>query len=743
MIFFAATAANMNDLVATEARLAGAEEVQLVSSGVEFTSDLASAYRFCLHSRIASRLLLGLAQDEGIYTSDDFYASSMQIPWEEYVNPEKTFSVTVTTIQCPWIKKSTYAAIRLKDAIVDRVKQHYDQERPSVEFDNPDVTFHLHIDRDEVSWYLDFSGRSLHQRGYRVDSTDAILKENLASAILMRSEWYKSITQESVAPLLDPFCGAGTIAVEAAFMATDKAPLLDNHEDFAFLKLDLHDQEIWEEVLKEAHDRHEKGKQKEVSITCWDIDPDAVELAHRHAIEAKVDHLITFEVKDFTQITKEDVPHTIGYVVTDPPYGIRMEESASLYKLYTSMGKQFNTLFEGWNVAILTGSSELLSFVDMKPERTNSFYNGPIEAQLAHYRVFTQQEKDERIQKKIREREERLSKPLSEGGQMVFNRLKKNLERLTPLMEKEGVSSYRLYDADMPEYAAAIDFYEGRYIHLQEYAPPSSIDPEDAQRRLDELIDATERVTLVDRDLIFVKQRREQKGLSQYEKLSDRGKFYIIREHDLMFSVNFSDYLDTGIFLDHRPVRKMIQEQANEKRFLNLFCYTGTATVHAAQGGALSTVSVDASATYLDWAMKNMEMNNFRTMNHFYYKDDAIQWLKNSNDTFDLIFCDPPTFSNSKMRETFDVYRDQRILIHLCMNRLSKGGKLIFSTNFRKFTLHPELEETYSIKEITDSTIGEDFKRNLKIHYCWEITHPKAIVKAPTKELTKKIVRRK
>ncbi|MFA7127034.1 MAG: bifunctional 23S rRNA (guanine(2069)-N(7))-methyltransferase RlmK/23S rRNA (guanine(2445)-N(2))-methyltransferase RlmL, partial [Bacilli bacterium] len=708
---------------------------------------LAAAYRFCLYSRVASRLMLGLAQDEGIYDADAFYESSMQIPWETWLDPTKTFTVTVTAMNCPWLKKSTFAAIRLKDAIVDRQKEHFDGERSSVEFDNPDVTFHVHLERDAVTWHLDFSGRSLHKRGYREGDTGVILKENLAAAVLLRSDWYKTVLDNEPALLLDPFCGSGTIPIEAALMATDTAPgLLDPHR-FAFLKLNLHDPDLWEEVLEEAYDRHENGLKRDIKILGWDKDPEAIRLSKAHARKAGVEDHITFEVKDFTEITEDDVPEGMNYAITDPPYGIRMvEPGMSIESLYLAMGKQFNTIFPGWKVSILCGDKELLSYVDMKPERTNTLYNGPIEAQLAHYQVFTREVRQAILDKIQQRKAERLSEPLSEGAEMAYNRLKKNLTRLKPLMEAEGVTSYRIYDADMPEYSAAIDFYEGKYIHLQEYAAPSSIDEEDAQRRLDELIQATERATEIDLEWIFIKQRREQKGKSQYEKLASASKFYIMRENKHMFMVNFNDYLDTGIFLDHRPVRKMIQEMAENKRFLNLFCYTGTATVYAAAGGALSTVSVDASATYLDWAMKNMQMNGFDGMNHFYYKEDCIEWLRATYDTYDLIFCDPPTFSNSKMRDTFDVARDHPRLIHSTMRHLAQEGTLIFSTNFRKFSLHPAILEEYQVQEITEQTIGEDFARNQKIHYCWLIKHRKAVVKMQPREVSKpvrRVVRKK
>jgi len=318
--------------------------------------------------------------------------------------------------------------------------------------------------------------------------------------------------------------------------------------------------------------------------------------------------------------------------------------------LYRSIGDALAQFFGGWNVSLLTADDRLLGQIDLKPNRTNAFNNGGIPCTLAHYYIFTHEEKAALRAEWEHRRKERLSQPLSSGAQMAYNRLIKNLKELKPVMEQEGVTSYRIYDADMIEYNAAIDLYEGKWVNLAEYAAPPTVDVEDAERRLNELIDATERATGVARESIFVKQRTVQKGLGQYERQAYTDRFYIINENNARYFVNFTDYLDTGIFLDHRPIRKYISEITDHKRFLNLFCYTGTATVQAAKGGALSTVSVDTSTTYLDWARRNMELNGFGGMNHFYYQSDSISFLWDTFDRYDLIFCDPPTFSNSKGR---------------------------------------------------------------------------------------------
>ena len=297
----------------------------------------------------------------------------------------------------------------------------------------------------------------------------------------------------------------------------------------------------------------------------------------------------------------------------------------------------------------------------------------------------------------------------------------------------------------LPEYSAAIDIYEGKWISLQEYAAPASIDPEDASRRLEELVLATEKVTGIDLDDIHVKRREIQRGANQYGRRGSSSHFNIVNENGHKFIVNFTDYLDTGLFLDHRPVRKLIETMSKDKRFLNLFCYTASATVYAAAGGALSTVSVDTSANYLDWANKNMQINGFNTLNHFFYRDDCISFLRENSDVFDLIFCDPPTFSNSKSRAgSFDVQRDHGFLIRSCMRHLASDGVLIFSTNYTRFKMFGELYDEFIVEDITDSTIGADFARNSKIHHCYMIRHrtEQALVIREPKRTVKKVVKK-
>ena len=721
MIFFASNALNQSDLVAREAEEAGAKEIRQTKAGVEFAGDLETGYRFCMNSRIATRLLEAIYLDDDIESTDELYEATKEIPWEEFITPETTIKVTKTAQDCPYLNNSHFAALRVKDGIIDRIKEKFNDERPDVDTENPDITVHVHLHQRRAIWYLDFSGEGMQKRGYRKDQTDAVLREQLAAALLYRSEWKKSITETESGVLLDPFTGSGTIAIEAALIATDTAPGLIRKEEFAFTRLPSYNEELWNKIVKEAEEKRQKAiDERDIMIYASDISPKAIRIARENAKAAGVLEFIDFKEKDFASYTAEDVPSKMGYIVTDPPYGVRMKEG-NIDDLYMMIGEQMADLFKGWKASIMAAESEVLSNIAMKPERVNTLYNGAIYCQVAHYSIFTDEEKEEMKRKSLEKKMERLSAPLSSGAEMAYNRLLKNLKEIKPKMEKDGVTCYRIYDADMPEYSAAIDIYEDKWINLAEYAAPDTIDPEAAERRLNELIYATERATGIDIENIYVKQRKEMKGKSQYGRLASSNRFNIVHENGLNILVNFQDYLDTGIFLDHRKIRAYIQGISDSKRFLNLFCYTGTATLNAIKGGAVSTVSVDTSSTYLDWAMENLKVNGYpTTIDNYFYRSDAMDYLYSTYDRFDLIFCDPPTFSNSKGRANFDVQRDHKKLIRACMMHLSPGGLLIFSNNYRRFKMDEEILEEFVVKDITTETIGEDF-RDEKIHHAYLI----------------------
>lgn len=309
---------------------------------------------------------------------------------------------------------------------------------------------------------------------------------------------------------------------------------------------------------------------------------------------------------------------------------------------------------------------------------------------------------------------------MSEQAKMFANRLRKNFKKALAEAEKLNVNAYRVYDQDMPEYAVAIDLY-GDFVHIQEYAPPKTVDPKKARERLLDVVRITPEILGIPRQNVSLKVREKQAGKNQYEKKAERGEFITIRENEALLTVNLFDYLDTGLFLDHRAMRRRLFEEAKGKRFLNLFCYTASASVQAGLGGAVHTTSVDLSQTYLDWAHRNFDENQLDDR-HRLIKADVMEWLNSGTSEFDLIFCDPPTFSNTKKTQrVFDVQRDHFELINRCMKRLAKDGTLYFSNNYRRFTLDPRLSELFKIEPV--KALDFDFERRPNIHSVWRIKH--------------------
>jgi len=401
-------------------------------------------------------------------------------------------------------------------------------------------------------------------------------------------------------------------------------------------------------------------------------------------------------------------------VVCNPPYGERLGEVEALKETYLAIADMSKRQFPGWTLAVFTGNPELAREMRLRPKRVNKFFNGPLPCELYAFELLSVEQATLR-----RDRDLVREEDLSEGALMVANRIKKNLRKLVAWLKTAETSAYRVYDADLPEYAAAVDLYDGM-VHVQEYAAPKTIPEEVSQRRLRELLSAVAYVFAVSQKNIAVKTRQRNRGAQQYEKLDESGEFSIVNEGQCKFWVNLHDYLDTGLFLDHHPLRRRLFADARGKRFLNLFCYTATATVHAALGGASQSVSVDMSNTYLDWAARNFSLNSINRDRHQLVQADCLKWLNQCRQGFDLIMLDPPTFSNSKRMEgVLDVQRDHVAMIKRCMELLNPGGKLYFSTNLRSFKLDFDSLDGFSVEDISAQTIDVDFSRNPKIHRCF------------------------
>ncbi len=527
--------------------------------------------------------------------------------------------------------------------------------------------------------------------------------------------------QQTDTTFIDPMCGSGTFLIEAAMMAADIAPgLLRTY--FGFQAWRQHDKQRWQTLRAAAVQRKEVGLSRDLpDIRGYDADPRVIGHAKNNIARAGLDEMISVTVKELAKLTRPTHGNqSPGLIVTNPPYGERMSDPTTLIHLYQYLGQRLIDHFPGWQAAVFTGNPDLAKAMGVRAHKKYAFYNGTIPTELLLFHLTPEWCMRAKPQADIPD-ESRVIEPLSAHADMLLNRLQKNMKKIEKWLKKEGITCYRLYDADIPEYAVAIDRYND-YYHVQEYAPPKTIDPEKAQQRLHDVVHVLQTVFHVPESHIIVKQRTKQKGKNQYQKLNDMKTFFTIEENGAKLLVNLTDYLDTGVFLDHRPVRRMIQQMTNRKRFLNLFCYTATATVHAGIGDAFNTTSVDMSATYCDWARKNLALNGLSDSLHRVIQADCMQWLAEDTQQYDVILLDPPTFSNSKrMQDILDIQRDHVALIAQCMAKLTNDGVLIFSNNFRKFVLDPAIKTTYHVEEITHKTFDPDFQRDTKLHHVWLI----------------------
>ncbi len=729
---FAASPLGIAPITADELRAFGVTELREERAGVAFQGDADHALRALLWLRTASRLVLRLftcaAGD-----ADALYAGVRGYPWPEVFGVGSTFAVEVTASERSAVRHTQFAGLRVKDAVADRFRADIG-ERPSVDPAAPDVLIHVHLRGEEAAVGLDLARGRLHERGYRPRGAPAPLRENLAAALLLRAGWVEVAARGGA--FLDPMCGSGTLPVEAALIAADIAPGL-LRKDGGPVGWTGFDASAWQQLQDEAEARRKTGLARLPPVLGFDRDPRAVALARESVVSAGLQAYIRIEHWALDQLRiAPEIAATRGLLLTNPPYGERLGEESALAGTYAELGKLMIERLDGWQAGVLTGNPKLGQHLGLRAFRSHVFFNGPIECQLLRFRIAPEVQRGPRSHAEV---DGVLTAARffndSEGAGDVAgfaNRLRKNAKHLARWAAREGVTSYRLYDADLPEFALAIDRYQNAdtgevWAHVQEYAPPKSLDPQLARARLRSAMRALPETLGVPPEQVILKVRERQRGKAQYERLAQRGEFVPVTEGGCRLLVNLTDYLDTGLFLDHRPVRTMIQAQAKGKRFLNLFCYTATATVHAARGGAVATTSVDLSSTYLEWAGRNLAENGLSGTRHRLVRADCLQWLEDAaarSARFDLILLDPPTFSNSKrMQGVLDIQRDHATLVRAAMRLLDRGGLLIFSNNFRKFRLDAALLEEFAVEDIGPRTIPPDFARNAAIHHAYLLRH--------------------
>ena len=706
---FATTARGFEELLKSELTELGAQDAKVAQGGVHYWADDETLYRTLLWSRLSSRILLPIVQAK-VFSDLDLYSAVVGVNWLDYFDEKVHFFVDFNGTNQE-IRHTQFGAMRVKDGIVDYFERH-GRARPNVDKEQPDIRIHAYLNRDEVVLSLDLSGDALHMRGYREDTGKAPLRETLAAAIVLRSGWQKG------SPLVDPMCGSGTLLIEAAQMEAQIAPQLYRlHWGFDFWQ--GHNQAAWEKVKEEALALAEAEKQREnpPHFYGFDLDHRVLQKAKQNAKNAGVAHLMQWQQGDVAAI-KNPSPNVAGTVICNPPYGERLGTTPALIALYSVFGQRLKQQFAGWNASIFSGEPSLLDCLRLRSHRQFKAKNGPLDCVQKNYQIAERAEQSS-VENALEF--DRTSLVSSEVAVDFANRLQKNIKKIEKWAKQQGLDAYRLYDADLPEYNLAVDRYAD-HIVVQEYAAPKNIDENKAHQRLLDAVNATLNVTGIETNKLILKVRQKQKGTNQYEKLANKGEYFYVNEYGAKLWVNLTDYLDTGLFLDHRLTRKMLGEMAQGKDFLNLFAYTGSATVHAALGKAKSTTTVDMSNTYLNWAEQNLLLNDIEGKQHKLIQADCLQWLEKCDRQFDLIFVDPPTFSNSKrMEDSWDVQRDHIKLMTNLKRILRPNGTIVFSNNKRGFKMDfAKLEELgLSAVEISHKTLPLDFERNKQIHNCW------------------------
>lgn len=687
-------------LLEEELKALGLVVTRVSPQGVYGEASLLVIYQLCLWSRIANRVQLILFSG---HTANEqaLHQLCMEFHWQTVFSPDKTIAIEFHGAS-EHIRNTMYGGQVVKDGIVDHFRK-LNGSRPSVDKEKPQILIHAYLKNDNLTVSFDLTGYSLHQRGYRSKAGAAPLKENVAAALLVRAKWPELAAQGY--GLQDPFCGAGTLVIEAAMMAAHIAPGL-LRQDQSLQYWAQHQNTLWEKLRTQAL---QQVKPLTVKLLGTDSDSRAIALAHSNAERAGVLPLVKFD----TLAVNESRPLVEkGLLVCNPPYGERLGDTTQLVPVYQQLGVALHSHYQGWKSAVLTSNSVLAKAIGLRAGKQYTLFNGHLECKLYCFDISAENEL-----------KGRMGTTLSANAQMLLNRLEKNHNHLQKWAKKNQISCYRVYDADLPEYAYAIDIYN-EYAVLQEYAAPSSIPVHTAEKRSLEVMQVVPRALGFDPDKLVVKQRKQQKGSEQYQKMDQTRHTMIVSEGQAKLKVNLYDYLDTGLFIDHRLLRLGFAKLTPGTRFLNCFCYTASASVHAALAGAITT-NVDLSNTYLLWAEDNFRLNHLDLAKHQFVQYDCLEWMKISRDRFDVIFLDPPSFSNSKrMSDTLDVQRDHMSLVNGAMRLLNPDGVLYFSTNFRQFKLDPQLEEKYAVQDISSQTIDQDFKRNTKIHHCFKIVMP-------------------
>jgi 23S rRNA (guanine2445-N2)-methyltransferase / 23S rRNA (guanine2069-N7)-methyltransferase len=681
---------------------------------IAFEGGQAAIFRANTWLRCADRVLI----EVGSFEATDFgelFDRTNELPWERWIARDAAFPVNGRSVKSQLSSVPACQKI-CKKAIVEKLlKAHNTTTLPET---GPPCVVEVSMLNDVATLTLDTTGPGLNKRGYRQKVGKAPLKETLAAGLVQLSFWRPD------RPLIDPFCGGGTIGIEAALIGRNMAPGMNR--TFTASDWPTIDSALAQLASQEARDL--AVLDRPLDIVGYDIDPEQTELARDHANHAGLGNSLKFHTQAFSELTSDK---DYGCMFCNPPYAERIGEKIDVEEIYRSMPEILRRL-KTWSHYILTSYPRFEAIVAQKADRRRKLYNGRIEC--TYFQFHGPRRPRTSAPAEAAPDAQSSSQPVVQafGGldaraepqaEMFANRLAKQARHLRKWPTKRGITCYRLYDRDIPEIPLAVDLYEGR-LHIAEYDRPHDRTAGQHVDWLERMASAAGEKLAIRPENIFLKRRRRQRGTDQYERVSDAPTPRItVSEGGCKFMVNLADYIDTGLFLDHRITRGMVRDESAGKRMLNLFAYTGSFSVYAAAGGAVETTTVDLSNTYLDWARANFKLNGFASDAHRFVRSGAMAFIADHapGAHYDIAVVDPPTFSNSKSTAgVFDIQRDYVALLSGLAGLMSPGGVIYFSTNFKRFKFDQSAIGGCTPREISKQTIPEDF-RNKRIHRCWRI----------------------
>lgn len=752
--FFASCLAGLEKPLAEELKSLGIERVRPLGGGVAFFSDAEGAYRACLWSRIASRIMMVLGRTNA-GDADLLYAGAYDVAWEDVLASDATMAVRAHGSN-DQLRNSRFTALKVKDAVVDRLRDRRGS-RIDVDTESPRALIDVRIHERKATISLDFSGEALNRRAYLSpdDGQDAALACSLAAGALALGGWDEMSSRQAASPVfVDPVCRDGIVLVEAAQVACDCAPGLSRSK-WGFFGWTGFREDDWSALVADAERRFAAGIERiagagsaasgkaappdlsRVRFVGASNSSPSISKSRDHVRRAGLRSAISVESGDAATMPDLFKEHKMlrqarsmmvlsnldSLSRADAPAHVQADESAFVKACSLAPA-------DARFVAI--GGQDVESRFGCAPDEHAVVGKGRVQTTVDVYESAPAAALSVEVPDLSGGASRHVEVLEATSGQFAA-RLRKTFKERRKWAKEQGITCYRIYDADLPDYAVAIDWYSGAndargndYLHIAEYAPPASIDEGKARRRFNDALVLAPAVCGVRSDHVFSKTRVRDKGGSQYRNAGGRSYAVSVEEGGYRFEVDLAGRLDTGLFLDHRVTREIIGQKAAGTRFLNLFAYTGTASVYAAGGGAVETTTVDLSQRYLDWAARNMRANGFSGQNHLFEKADVMRWItqaRRSGKRYDLIFVDPPTFSNSKSmgKRTWDVQRDHVELLIGVVHLLAEGGEAVFSCNLRSFKPHLADLERYGveIEDITAKTIPFDFSRTPKIHKCY------------------------